>query len=557
MITIQQRINKKIPGGTSLFIQFDYNPKIIDIIKTTRYYSYDKKTHEWEVPLTSLATLLDELCCVDDVQLEVLPEEASTSRTPVLQQQYKLPPFDYQLEGIQYGLNHHNWLLLDEPGLGKTLQVIYLAEELRAQEGLEHCLIICGINTLKANWKKEINKCSNLGCCILGEKVNSAGRVTYGSVAERCLQLKNPIKEFFIVVNIETLRSSDFIEAFKLSENKIDFVVFDEIHKVKSSTSQQSHGLLKLPKVKYQLGLTGTLIMNNPLDCYLPLKWLDVEHCSLTKFKEFYCEFGGPFHNILYSFKNTSLLKDLISTCSLRRKKELLQLPPKLIVEEALEMSESQQQFYDEIKQGISSNVDRVHLTTTSLLALVTRLRQATACPSILTTNAVESVKIQRACELVEEITSNNHKIVIFSAFKEPLNVLYQLLGSYNPLLCTGDVADDVIAQNIDKFQKDPTYKVILCTHSKMGTGVTLTAATYEIFIDSCWTARLEQQCEDRCYRVGTQNTVTVYKLICQNTIDERVNDIIKTKEALSSYMIDNQISDTSIEQLRKYILDL
>ena len=68
---------------------------------------------------------------------------------PILKNQYPTPPFEHQLDGIKYGLNHDKWLLLDEPGLGKTLQVIYLAEELKAQENIEHCLIICGINTLK------------------------------------------------------------------------------------------------------------------------------------------------------------------------------------------------------------------------------------------------------------------------------------------------------------------------------------------------------------------------------------------------------------------------
>lgn len=552
---IHQRVNKHIPGGTSLFLEFNYNQKIIDVIKSTKHYFYDKKTHEWEVPLTSLSTLLDEFCSIEDIEIDLLEEQEPEKRDLVCQ--YITQPFDYQLDGIRYGLNHDKFLLLDVAGLGKSLQMIYLAEELKAQEHIEHCLIICGINTLKSNWEKEIKKHSKLDCVIIGKKVNSKGKVSYTSIPERCIQIKNKINEFFIIVNIETLRSTDFVNALKTSENKIDMMVFDELHKSSSSQSLQAKGLMKLPDYRHKIGLTGTLITNNPLNCYLPLKWIGKEHCNLTNFKSYYCEYGGQFNNMILGYKNMGLLKEQISEYSLRRDKSLLGLPPKVYVEEILDMSESQQKFYDEIKQGIKDQVDKVNLSTQSLLALVTRLRQATVCPNILTTNDISSVKLDRACELVEEITSNDNKVIIFSTFKEPLNVLNDRLKDYNPLLCTGDIEDSVISQNIDKFQTDEKYKVILCTMSKMGTGITLTAANYEIFLDTPWTAALTSQCEDRAHRVGTTNSVTIYKLICNGTIDERVAEIVKTKEALSDYIIDDKISDNTLENLRKYILEL
>ena len=82
-------------------------------------------------------------------------------------------------------LNNPNGLLLDCPGLGKTLQTIYAAEEFKAQEDIKHCLIICGINTLKQNLKKEIEKCSKYSCRVIGEKINSKGKISYASTKER------------------------------------------------------------------------------------------------------------------------------------------------------------------------------------------------------------------------------------------------------------------------------------------------------------------------------------------------------------------------------------
>jgi len=558
-LIIQERQNKHIPGGTSLFLSFDFNQKIIDAIKATGYYYYDKKTHEWEVPLTSLAQILDSVCYYDDIALDLLSETETGNRDLQCQSDYKSKPFDYQLDGIRFGLNHNNFLLLDVAGLGKSLQMIYLAEELKAKEGLEHCLIICGINTLKSNWEKEIKKHSNLDCVIIGKKVTSTGKVSYTSIPDRCVQIKNKVNEFFIIVNIETLRSSDFIEALRTSQNKIDMVVFDELHKASSSQTQQAKGLMKLPNYKHKIGLTGTLITNNPINCFLPLKWIGKEHCNLTAFKSYYCEYSGPFHNDLVGFKNMGLLKNQIADCSLRRDKSMLNLPPKVYVEELLDMPDSQQRFYDEIKQGVRDQVDKVNLSTQSLLSMVTRLRQATADPYMLSSNDIPSVKLERTCQLIDEIVENGGKVVVFSTFKEPLRNLWENLinPEYEPLLCTGDIPDDVISENIDKFQNHDNHKVMLCTMSKMGTGVTLTAANYEIFLDQAWTSALETQAEDRCHRVGTTDSVTIYKLICNGTIDERVAEIVKTKEAISDYIIDDRISESTIENLRRYIMEL
>lgn len=230
MIRIKEDKCLKLSGITSLFISFDFNLKVIEVIKSTDKYDYNKKTHTWEVPITSLAYLLDELTYIDDIELQLYNETDSEEHYyPTLN--YKIPPFKHQLEGVEWGLNIKKGLLLDEPGAGKTTQMIYLAEELKAQKGLEHCLIICGINALKSNWKKEINKFSNLSCRVLGEKVNSKGKISYSTVNERVQELLSPIDAFFVIINIETIRSDEIIKAIKNGPNKFEMMVVDEVHK--------------------------------------------------------------------------------------------------------------------------------------------------------------------------------------------------------------------------------------------------------------------------------------------------------------------------------------
>jgi len=433
--------------------------------------------------------------------------------------------------------------------LGKTLQVIYAAEELYAQKKIDHCLIICGINTLKQNWKKEIEKFSTLSCRVIGEKINSKGKVSYASVKERAEELYNYIEDFFLIINIESLRDNLVIDAIRNSENTFDMIVVDEVHCCKSPTSQQGKNLLKLAKVgNYHYGLTGTLLVNSPLDAYTPLKFIGQEKANYSTFKQYFCQYEQKFgHYQIVGYQNLDVLRDEIADCSLRRSKDLLNLPPKIIIPEYIELDTAQNKFYQDLQAGVIEEADRVNIKVTSLLGLITRLRQAATCPSVLSSTITSSAKADRAISLVEEITSNGEKVVIFSTFKEPLYKLQELLKEYKPLMCTGDQTDEEVSLAIDSFQQDTEHKVMLCTTSKMGVGVTLTAASYEIFLDAPWTYAEFEQCCDRCYRIGTNKAVTIYNLIAKDTIDERIQYLLETKKGISDYMVDDK-ADQSAE---------
>ena len=272
MIVIEERTTHKLPGITSLFISFDFDSRIVSEIKTLSNYLYDKNSKEWEIPISSLKEILEKLNPLSDIKLKLKKEEIEKDDVYELLN-YKTKPFEYQKDGIEYGLNHDRWLLLDAPGLGKSLQLLYLAEELKKRDNIEHCLIVCGVNTLKMNWLKEIEKHSSLNGKILGQRINRKGKLVIGSVKDRLDDLKTPIEEFFVITNIETLRDKDIIKEINSSKvNKFDMIVVDEIHKCKSPTSSQGKNLLKLTNAKYRVGATGTLLLNDPLDAYVPLK---------------------------------------------------------------------------------------------------------------------------------------------------------------------------------------------------------------------------------------------------------------------------------------------
>jgi len=556
MIYIKEIKPIKISGLTSLAITFNFNNDIVNKIKYSGASYWHKKLGIWEVPLTSLAYLLDTLTYYDDIKLQLIKEEPNNSIKckPILT--YKTNPFPHQLEAIEYGLNKDKWLLLDSMGLGKTKSVINLAEELKAQRGIKHCLVICCINTAKTNWKNEINVHSYQDAMILGEKVNSKGTVSYGTVAERAAQLKEPIKEFFIITNIETFRDKDVLEALLKSKNKIDMVVVDEVHRCKSKKSKQGNNLLKI-EAKYKIAMTGTLLLNNPLDSYVPLVWTENDKSILTTFKPQYIIEGDSYEGQIVGYQNMDLLKEELESCSLRRKKEeVLDLPPKTMITEYVDMSDEHKKFYNNIKKGVKEEADKIDLKR-NVLALATRLRQATACPSILTTQNIESSKIEHCVDLVEQIVSQGDKVVIMNTYKATVEDLKEKLKDYKPLICTGDTKPGDIDERINIFQTDPSRKVMICTWQKMGTSITLTAASYMIHMDTAWTDGLYQQTCDRIYRIGQTKPVFIYNLVCKNTIDEHVKEMVDVKRSMSDFIVDDEMNPEIIHNLCSYIEDL
>jgi SNF2 family DNA or RNA helicase len=233
-------------------------------------------------------------------------------------------------------------------------------------------------------------------------------------------------------------------------------------------------------------------------------------------------------------------------------------MPPKTVTLEVLEPDDDQRKFYDAIKEGVKEEADKIELKTSSLLALTTRLRQASACPSILTTQPVSSCKIDRCVELIEELTSQGEKVVVLSVFKETLNELAAKLGEFRFSINTGDVPDAVVANNVSRFQDDPNEQVFIGTWGKVGTGWTLNSASYLICLDTPYTAAMFDQGTDRIWRVNNTRPAFIIVLMCKDTIDERVQQIIETKKELGEYLVDGvEFSNATNSRLDDVLLEI
>lgn len=202
MINIEIKDSLKCNGDYSLFVSFEYNSDVLDIVKSfsTRFYNSTNKT--WELPFNKLGELVNKLSGYDiTISGKYIDTEISKVKIPSYFK-FKTTPYKHQIEGVEFGLNHDKWLLGDEQGLGKTKQVIDIARV----KNVKHCLIVCCVNGLKWNWRNEVHTHSDDGAWILGQKETSNGLVI-GTNPERLSDLNNIDKlPRFIITNIETLR---------------------------------------------------------------------------------------------------------------------------------------------------------------------------------------------------------------------------------------------------------------------------------------------------------------------------------------------------------------
>ena len=548
-----------VESAFSVYITFDYDQRIVDTVKALpqRFYNADKK--EWEAPLLALKTVVDNLPMFDfDITGPYinLTEEKPVAEIPV-NFDFKTKPFKHQIEGFEYGLANNRWLLGDEQGLGKTKQVIDIAVAKKLQKGYKHCLIICGVNGLKWNWLNEIATHSNEEGYILGQRFKSMHRVI-GSMSDRLEDLRNikHIGSYFLITNVETMRNEDIVKEIQklCKDGTIGIVAIDEIHKCKNPASQQGKGILKI-QPECRIAMTGTPLMNTPFDLYIVLRWLGYEGHSFSAFKNHYAMYGGFGGYEVVGYRYLDELQKQLDKIMLRRlKKDVLDLPEKTHIDEYVEMTPKQAQIYREVTADIKMNIDQIKMQNNPLAELI-RMRQATGYTGILSSTIKESAKMDRMEELVEEAVENGKKVVIFSNWTQMTLPIYNRLAvKYRGTYITGEVDSDQRQAHVKQFQEDDNCKFIVGTIGAMGTGLTLTAGTVEIFMDEPWNRANKEQAEDRCHRVGTKENVTIYTLICKGTIDERINELVEQKGAMADALVDGKLNiDKS--QLLDYLI--
>lgn len=569
-----ERLKPTSLSKLSAFVSFEYDSNLVSIIKSmgTRVYIPDKKT--WEIPESAVPMLMSRLRDYD-----VLLRGEMRHETPESHAQlpsgfvFTTKPYKHQMEGVIYGLEHESFLLGDDQGLGKTKEIIDLAMCRKQTDGLKHCLIICGINGNKYNWADEVKIHSREDSWILGTRFTKRPpiKMIEGSTKDKMEDLNNIPHQFFWITNIETLRGGSFKEkqgkrtvirfpiAEKIQElcdrGIIGMIAFDEAHKAKNPDSQQGKALLSIDCKGPKIPMSGTFVLNNPLDLYLPLRWSGFETHSFYAYKQHYCTMGGFGGKEIVGYKNLDELRSMVSKVMLRRVKgDVLDLPPKVHTIEWVDAYPEQKSLYKDVRDQVRDNIDKVKVHPDPLSEML-RLRQVTGYPGILSSTVTKSAKMDRMEELVEEEVSVGGKAIIFSNWSEMTNVIRHKLKKYNPAYITGEVGSVQRMEEKDRFQNDPNCKVMIGTIGALGTGFTLTAAQLVIFVDEPWNRGIKDQAEDRAHRIGTRGTVRIVTILTRDTVDEGVYNLVQKKGKMADLLVDGKVDGKNVDNVLSYLL--
>ena len=569
-----ERLKPTSLSKLSAFVSFEYDSNLVSIIKSmgTRVYIPEKKT--WEIPESAVPMLMSRLHDYD-----VLLRGEMRHETPESHAQlpsgfvFTTKPYKHQMEGVIYGLEHESFLLGDDQGLGKTKEIIDIAMCRKQTDGLKHCLIICGINGNKYNWADEVKIHSKEDSWILGTRFTKRPpiKMIEGSTKDKMEDLNNIPHQFFWITNIETLRGGSFKEkqgkrtvirfpiAEKIQElcdkGIIGMIAFDEAHKAKNPDSQQGKALLSIDCKGPKIPMSGTFVLNNPLDLYLPLRWAGFETHSFYAYKQHYCKMGGFGGKEIVGYKNLDELRSMVSKVMLRRVKgDVLDLPPKVHTIEWVDAYPEQKSLYKDVRDQVRDNIDKVKVHPDPLSEML-RLRQVTGYPGILSSTVTKSAKMDRMEELVEDEVSVGGKAIIFSNWSEMTNVIRHKLKKYNPAYITGEVGSVQRMEEKDRFQNDPNCKVMIGTIGALGTGFTLTAAQLVIFVDEPWNRGIKDQAEDRAHRIGTRGTVRVVTILTRDTVDEGVYNLVQKKGKMADLLVDGKVDGKNVDDILSYLL--
>lgn len=488
-------------------------------------------------------SVLDELLAeVDEEELQRELEEKKERLTGILDNDYSnvSPPKElkaelrpYQLAGFQWllFLREAGWggILADDMGLGKTVQTLAFFQHCKNENPDAKFLVVCP-TTLMYNWENEIRK-------FTPDLTHFIHHGPKRMASERVFEPYD-----IIITTYGTMRSD--IKVFK--DIDFDYVVLDESQSIKNPQSQVAKASLLLT-AKNRLALSGTPLQNNTFDLFAQMNFLNPGMLGSREF--FMNEFATPIDKFQEDEVKQQLRK-LTYPFLLRRTKEQVakDLPEKTEMILHCEMGAEQRKIYDAYRnmyrEQIMGMIEErgVERSTMHILQGLTKLRQICDSPAIL--NEEEryhnySIKLD---ELTREINENvgNHKALIFSQFLGMLALIRKELEAKGIpyVYFDGSSSTTQREQAIQEFQNNEECRVFLISLKAGGIGLNLTAADYVYIVDPWWNPAVEQQAIDRTHRIGQTKNIFAYRLICKDTIEEKMLTLQERKRALANELV-------------------
>ena len=440
----------------------------------------------------------------------------------------------YQAQGLSY-LNFlyeygFGGILADEMGLGKTVQTLAFLQYL-LEKGRKGPNLVVVPTSVLPNWEREAAKfVPDMKCLII-----------YGAKRE---SLFSQIKDSDLVVTTYALLRRDMEELEKFEFNTL---ILDEAQNIKNPNTITARSVRKI-KSKMRLCLSGTPIENNLFELWSLFEFLMPGF--LGSQHAFQRGVGKPIKD--GDVETLEYLRGRVKPFILRRSKSEVakDLPPKVETVQYCALVEEQSELYAalarKLRDQVLADVDERGMAKSqmSILDALLKLRQICCHPRLLkldmpgfSTN-LPSGKFDAFKDMVTDIVEEGHKVLVFSQFVQMLHIIRSWLSISDIPFTYLDGSSKDRFEQVDRFNNDPNIPIFLISLKAGGTGINLTSADYVIHYDPWWNPAVESQATDRTHRIGQTRQVFSYKLICQNTVEEKILKLQEMKRGVAEAII-------------------
>ncbi len=452
--------------------------------------------------------------------------QKSQSFTPELPSTLQAELRDYQVEGYRWLSRLARWgvggCLADDMGLGKTLQSLAVILQ-RASNGPS---LVVAPTSVSTNWLSEVSR------------FTPTLTVKQLTGKDRDMTI-NGLGKFDLLITTYTLLQQ---EIEQLSQVQWQTIVLDEAQAIKNAATKRSQAAMSL-KSHFRLITTGTPIENHLGELWNLFHFINPG--LLGSHKQFNERFAIPIER--FNDRDARLkLKKLIRPFLLRRIKAhvLEELPPRTEITLEVAMSPEEMHFYEALRQNALDILERAtdvkgrHL---QILTEIMKLRQACCNPRLIAEDTrIASSKLKLFSDLVEELIAGRHKVLVFSQFIGHLNIIREYLDTQDVTYqyLDGSTSSKHRKERVDAFQAGEG-DLFLISLKAGGLGLNLTAADYVIHMDPWWNPAIEDQASDRAHRIGQTRPVTIYRLVCKDTIEEKIVKLHQEKRDLADSLLE------------------
>ena len=447
----------------------------------------------------------------------------------ILKHNLRVEPYEYQREGICFGLEHKRIIIGDEPGLGKTLQSIGIVDTANAYP----CLVICP-SSLKINWQREFEKFTDKSALVLDNNVRTTwGYLLSMGVHQVAIVNYESLRKFFVwdIRGGKQFRLKDVV--FNPQIQAFKSIIIDESHRVKDPSAQQTIFTKGLSVGKdWCILLSGTPVVNRPEDLIAQLSIMNRlgEFGGRAKFIADYCT-DPKDKTAEPAVPLSELSRQLYNTCMIRREKAkvLPQLPDKTRVDLYIEISNDKE--YNLAAEDLAAYLQEY--TECTDWEIRRKMRMEALVRFMTLRSLATKGKIAQAVDFIRTFLDSGKKLIVFCSLHEIVDELQTIFP--RAVTVTGRDSSVNKQASVDAFQNNPNVQLIICSIKAAGVGLTLTAASDVAFIELAWTYADCCQCEDRAHRIGQKDNVTCYYLLGRGTIDHTIYRLIHRKKSIAN----------------------